>query len=62
VLERYYQDFPVYNPYLDRVPSKKTKNGATSFKYYDVDGSNAGSEVKINGKSEELLKISLFLY
>lgn len=39
ILEKYYQDFPIYNPYLDRLPSKK-KPGQTnaSFKYYDVDG------------------------
>ena len=48
VLERYYQDFPVYNPYLDRVPSRKKGHNNSSFKYYDVDGSNAGSEVRMS--------------
>ncbi|CAL4139156.1 unnamed protein product [Meganyctiphanes norvegica] len=40
VLEKYYQDFPIYNPYLDRLPSKKKPGQTTnsSFKYYDVDG------------------------
>ncbi|KAF2363125.1 Vang-like protein [Trinorchestia longiramus] len=46
VLERYYQDFPIYNPYLDRVPMRKKTNNhnSSSFKYYDVDGSATGAE------------------
>ncbi|KAB7507594.1 Vang-like protein 1 [Armadillidium nasatum] len=40
ILEKYYQDFSIYNPYLDRIPSKKKHNNSinSSFKYYDVDG------------------------
>ena len=48
VLERYYQDFPIYNPYLDRIPTKKKQNqnsANSSFKYYDVDGPSENSEV-----------------
>ncbi|XP_068217976.1 vang-like protein 2 isoform X2 [Palaemon carinicauda] len=44
VLEKYYQDFTIYNPYLDRVPSKKKHSGNSSFKYYDVDGNEENSE------------------
>ncbi len=48
ILERYYQDFGIYNPYLESLPTKKSrKSGITSnhinsttaaLKYYDVDG------------------------
>lgn len=42
VLERYYLDFPVYNPYLERLPLARTKKitqtGGSSVKFYDVDG------------------------
>lgn len=41
VLQKYYTDFPIYNPYLERVPMSKTqKKVVSSFKYYDVDGGN----------------------
>ena len=46
VLEKYYQDFTIYNPYLDRVPSKKKPHPSnSSFKYYDVDGNEENPEV-----------------
>ncbi|KAK0162303.1 hypothetical protein PV327_008651 [Microctonus hyperodae] len=38
VLERYYTEFPVYNPYLDRLPVSKSGRKQSSFKFYDVDG------------------------
>ncbi|XP_039289404.1 vang-like protein 2 isoform X2 [Nilaparvata lugens] len=39
LLQRYYCEFPIYNPYLDRPPtsSKSRHAKASSFKYYDVD-------------------------
>lgn len=37
VLEQYYTDFPVYNPYLERLPCGKNRKGS-NYKYYDVDG------------------------
>ena len=37
VLEKYYTDFPVYNPYLERLPAGKNRKGS-NYKYYDVDG------------------------
>ncbi|XP_037082013.1 vang-like protein 2-B [Pollicipes pollicipes] len=47
ILERYYTDFPVYNPYLERLPTKASrKPSVTSYKYYDVDGSTAGSALQ----------------
>ncbi|XP_075227238.1 strabismus domain-containing protein Vang isoform X3 [Lycorma delicatula] len=39
VLQRYYTEFPIYNPYLDRLPISKSRK-ASSFKYYEVDGTN----------------------
>ncbi|XP_055855649.1 vang-like protein 2-B [Episyrphus balteatus] len=40
VLQRYYVDFPIYNPYLERIPISKSQRNkiSTSFKYYEVDG------------------------
>jgi vang-like len=40
LLQKYYCDFPIYNPYLERIPLSKQQRKAlsTSFKYYEVDG------------------------
>ncbi|XP_043236604.1 vang-like protein 2-B [Amphibalanus amphitrite] len=49
VLERYYADFAVYNPYLERLPTKSASrkpSSVTSYKFYDVDGSTAGSTIQ----------------
>uniref|UniRef100_A0A1B6E0L4 Vang-like protein n=1 Tax=Clastoptera arizonana TaxID=38151 RepID=A0A1B6E0L4_9HEMI len=40
VLERYYTEFPIYNPYLERIPVSKSRKQSSSFKFYDVDGVN----------------------
>ena len=36
ILEQYYKDFQVYNPYLEHIPRRSNK--MTGFKVYDVDG------------------------
>ncbi|KAF0301063.1 Vang-like protein 1 [Amphibalanus amphitrite] len=61
VLERYYTEFPVYNPYLERLPTKASRKASsvTSYKYYDVDGSTAGSTLQspsriISGRRKEV--------
>lgn len=41
VLQRYYTEFPIYNPYLEKIPISKAERKAGSIKFYDVDGSNA---------------------
>ncbi|KAL0275962.1 UNVERIFIED_CONTAM: hypothetical protein PYX00_003659 [Menopon gallinae] len=39
ILQKYYTEFSIYNPYLERLPvSKSRKGGGSSFKFYDVDG------------------------
>lgn len=43
VLERYYTEFPIYNPYLERIPVSKSRKASSSFKFYDVDGINNSS-------------------
>ncbi|XP_023709488.1 vang-like protein 2 isoform X3 [Cryptotermes secundus] len=43
VLEHYYTEFPIYNPYLERLPVSKSRKGGSSFKFYDVDGMNTSS-------------------
>jgi len=39
ILDRYYTGFPIYNPYMEQLPSKTRKEGKDSnYKFYDVDG------------------------
>ena len=40
ILEKYYVDFPIYNPYLDMLPGTRSKKG---YKVYDVDGVGNGA-------------------
>jgi len=40
ILEKYYVDFPIYNPYLDMVPGSRSKK---AYKVYDVDGVGNGA-------------------
>lgn len=44
VLHKYYTEFAVFNPYLDRVPVSKSqqRKALSTFKYYDVDGGGGG--------------------
>ena len=37
ILQQYYTTFPIYNPYLDTIPSKNRRIN-DNYKYYDVDG------------------------
>ncbi|XP_028027504.1 vang-like protein 1 [Bombyx mandarina] len=44
VLQRYYTEFPIYNPYLEKIPiSKSQRKAQSSIKFYDVDGSNTNA-------------------
>lgn len=43
VLERYYTEFAIYNPYLERIPVSKARKASTSFKFYEVDTVNNSS-------------------
>lgn len=43
VLEKYYTDFSIYNPYLERIPVSKSRKASSSFKFYEVDGVNNSS-------------------
>lgn len=36
ILDLYYTNFPIYNPYLEQIPGKNKK--MDNYKYYDVDG------------------------
>lgn len=40
ILEKYYTEFPVYNPYLERIPVSKSRKTSSSFKFYELDGAN----------------------
>ena len=58
VLQKYYIDFPIYNPYLERLPGTQSGlNGHarfgrqmanSSYKYYDVDGLPANHAEKVS--------------
>ena len=43
VLEQYYKDFPVYNPYLENIPRRPMKIQGSQFKVYNVDGVSGGT-------------------
>ncbi|KAK6636898.1 hypothetical protein RUM43_010562 [Polyplax serrata] len=39
ILQKYYTEFSIYNPYLERLPVSKSRKGSgSSFKFYEVDG------------------------
>ena len=40
VLEKYYVDFPIYNPYLESMSGVRSRKG---YKVYDVDGMGNGT-------------------
>ncbi|CAH0388221.1 unnamed protein product [Bemisia tabaci] len=42
ILQRYYTEFPIFNPYLERLPVSKARRQTSTFKLYDVDGFNSG--------------------
>lgn len=68
ILERYYQEFPMYNPHLERVPSRRgrkssvsSRQGTASLKFYDVDGLNgppAGNGSKATNSALSALQLS----
>ncbi|KAF6212209.1 hypothetical protein GE061_012730 [Apolygus lucorum] len=51
ILDKYYTEFPVYNPYLERIPVSKTRKPTSSFKYYEVDGVNNSTLQNQNGRN-----------
>ncbi|XP_046747583.1 vang-like protein 2 [Diprion similis] len=48
VLKKYYTEFSVYNPYLERLPVSKSNRKQSSFKFYEVDG-GSGTTVTQRG-------------
>lgn len=64
ILEKYYQDFPIYNPYLERIPVRKSsrkasvssRHGTSALKYYDVDGVRQPtvSDANTNGNDNQM--------
>ena len=52
VLEQYYKDFQVYNPYLEHVTRRQSKlQSATQWKVYQVDGSGAPTSTAVDPRS-----------
>ncbi|XP_038213965.1 vang-like protein 1 [Zerene cesonia] len=44
VLQRYYTEFPIYNPYLEKIPiSKSQRKAQASIKFYEVDSNTNAS-------------------
>ncbi|OAD58729.1 Vang-like protein 1 [Eufriesea mexicana] len=52
VLEKYYTEFPIYNPYLERLPVSKSGRKQSSFKFYEVDGGVTGSVQSRGGSGD----------
>ena len=53
VLEKYYIEFPVYNPYLETLPGAKGRKGASNYKVYDIDGgANDGNSTVVSQTSK----------
>uniref|UniRef100_A0ABD2VRH4 Vang-like protein n=1 Tax=Trichogramma kaykai TaxID=54128 RepID=A0ABD2VRH4_9HYME len=50
ILEKYYTEFPVYNPYLERLPVSRSskKHVSSNFKFYNVDEHNDNSTDRCN--------------
>lgn len=42
ILEQYYRDFPIYNPYLETLPTSRHRKQQQAFKVYDVDSLGGG--------------------
>ncbi|XP_061713908.1 vang-like protein 1 [Cydia pomonella] len=40
VLQKYYTEFPIYNPYLEKIPISKSQRKQSSIKFYEVDGNS----------------------
>jgi Strabismus protein. len=49
VLQKYYTEFSIYNPYLEKLPVSKSKknHSHSSFKFYDVDGGFNNSTLQV---------------
>ena len=59
ILEQYYATFPIYNPYLDTIPSKAGARGShrDNYKYYDVDGMGNMVTDKVSTQQSKLHRI-----
>lgn len=55
LLDKYYADFPIYNPYLERLPPRRTRSKlhhSSSFKFYDLDAQqNNGSVIQVRNQT-----------
>ncbi|XP_066599198.1 vang-like protein 1 isoform X2 [Prorops nasuta] len=55
ILEKYYTEFPIYNPYLERLPVSKSGRKQSSFKFYDVDGAVTGVQSRAGSGDRAVL-------
>ncbi len=53
VLEQYYKDFAVYNPYLENLP-RKPSSRMSGFKFYDVDGGGQPTQTQASRSSRAI--------
>jgi len=54
LLDQYYADFPIFNPFLERLPSRRTRskiNHSSSFKFYDLDAQQNNGVLQTNNRS-----------
>jgi len=51
ILEKYYCDFPIYNPALVKIPTRKSRINNQTFQIFDVDGNtNQGQNNEASGQ------------
>jgi len=54
LLDQYYTDFPIFNPFLERLPPRRTRSKlhhSSSFKFYDLDVQQNNAVQPTNGRS-----------
>jgi hypothetical protein len=62
LLDKYYADFPIYNPYLERLPPRRARSklhNSSSFKFYDIDAQNSGT-IQVSGRTQCLRTAQIF--
>lgn len=57
VLEKYYKDFPEYNPYMMTLPARTATKQFSTLKFYDIDGKVTDNS-KINPRTRAIITSS----
>ncbi|KXJ25688.1 vang-like protein 2 [Exaiptasia diaphana] len=57
VLEKYYKDFPEYNPYMMTLPARTATKQFSTLKFYDIDGKVTDNS-KVNPRTRAIITSS----